>query len=299
MKVAITGSTGLVGRSLTALLGAGGDHVVPMVRTRDVGRDGVFWDPQSGNVDLNHLAGVDAVVHLAGENIAGKRWNGRVKAAIRDSRVQGTKSIAQICATLPRNPDVLVCASAVGFYGDRGDEELTESSDAGVGFLSDVCQEWESAAEPAREAGIRVVHMRFGVVLSPLGGALEKMLLPYKLGGGGPIAGGQQWIPWISIDDACGAIQHAIVTTDLEGPVNTVAPNPVTNADYATTLGGVLGRPAVVPMPGLVAKIAFGEMAKHLLLGSTRALPKRLTSSGYRFQHPKLDGALKHLLGKA
>lgn len=298
MKVAVTGSTGLVGHSLVAMLRSGGDSVIRLVRHDDVATDEVRWDPDGGAPDPNLMAGVDAVVHLAGENIAGKRWNAKVKRRIRDSRVNGTRTIAEAVAKLERKPEVLVCASAIGFYGDRGDEELTEDSEAGSGFLADVCEEWERAADPAREAGIRVVHARFGVVLSPLGGALEKMLTPFKAGAGGVIGSGRQHMSWISIDDACGVIQHAIASPDVEGPVNAVAPNPVTNREFTKTLGRVLSRPTIAPMPGIVARLAFGEMAKHLLLASAKVLPKRLSASGYRFRHPTLEPALRHLLGR-
>ena len=298
MKVAVTGSTGLVGRSLVAMLRAGGDQVVRLVRHDDVGVDEVTWDPGRAPPDLNLLAGVDAVVHLAGEPIAGKRWSSKVKQRIRDSRVHGTEMIAKTVAAMDRKPDVLVCASAVGFYGDRGAEELTEDSDPGSGFLVDVCREWEQAAEPARKAGIRVVHLRIGVVLSPLGGALEKMLTPFRAGAGGVIGSGEQYMSWIAIDDVCGAIQHAIATPSLEGPVNAVTPNPVTNREFTKMLGRVLVRPTIAPMPGFVARLAFGEMAQHLLLSSARVLPKRLPASGFRFRHDKLEPALRHLLGR-
>ncbi len=297
MKVAVTGSTGLVGRSLVGLLRAKGDVVVRLVRHGDPAADEVTWDAVTGAVNENHLAGVDAIVHLAGENIA-TRWSGKVKTAIRDSRVKGTDAIARIAARLPRKPDVLVCASAIGLYGDRGDEVLDEDAAPGKGFLPDVCSAWEAAAAPARDAGIRVVHVRIGVVLSPLGGALEKMLPPFKLGLGGPIGNGRQWLSWISIGDVCGALRHAVVTPSLAGPVNAVAPNPATNRDFAKTLGKVLHRPALAPLPGFVAKLALGQMAEDLLLASTRVAPKKLQASGFRFEHPQLEAALTHVLAR-
>jgi uncharacterized protein (TIGR01777 family) len=298
MKVAVTGASGLVGRALTARLGSDGHHVVRLVRRADPGRDEVSWDPASGGIDANQLAGIDAMVHLAGENIAGLRWNAKVKRAIRDSRVDGTRAIAEAVAGMDRKPDVLVCASAIGFYGDRGDEELVEESAPGEGYLPDVCREWEEAAQPARDAGIRVVHLRIGVVLAADGGALDKMLAPFRLGVGGVIGNGRQFMSWIALDDVCGAIEHVLATPGLEGPVNTVAPGAVTNREFTKTLGTVLVRPTILPIPGIGARVAFGEMAGPLLLGSTRVVPAKLSQTGYRFEHPKLEGALRAVLGR-
>jgi uncharacterized protein (TIGR01777 family) len=260
--------------------------------------DEVAWDISQGVKDLPRLEGVDAVVHLAGENIAAGRWTAARKEAIRRSRVEGTRRLCESLACLTRRPKVLVSASAVGFYGNRGDEILKEDSAPGSDFLAQVCQEWEAATGPASRAGIRVICIRFGVILSPAGGALKKMLLPFKLGAGGRIGSGTQFMSWIDIDDTIGAIHHAIVTESLQGPVNGVSPAPVSNAEFTRTLARVLSRPAIAPMPAFAARLAFGEMADALLLASQRVLPTRLQASGYKFRYPELEGALRHLLGR-
>jgi uncharacterized protein len=269
-----------------------------LVRSGGSSEGSVAWDPDAGTIDAAGLDGVDAVVHLAGEGIASGRWTDERKRRIRESRVKGTRLVAETLAAMPRKPRVLVCASAVGFYGARGDEGLDESSAPGTGFLSDVCREWEAAADPARAAGIRVAHLRFGVVLSPKGGALAKMLPPFRMGVGGRLGSGAQWMSWISLDDAIGAVLHALSNDAIAGPVNAVAPNPVTNASFTKTLGGVLGRPTIFPMPASAARLAFGEMADHLLLTGQKVLPRRLLETGYRFRHPGLEEALRHLLGR-
>jgi uncharacterized protein (TIGR01777 family) len=297
MKIAVTGSTGLVGADLVPFLTTGGHLVSRVVRNHATEND-ILWNPSAGTIDPKRLEGLDAVVHLAGENIAARRWNAEQKARIRDSRVHGTSLLCDTLAKLRQPPRVLVSASAIGFYGNRGDEILTEASSAGDGFLPDVCREWEAATKVAELAGIRVVHLRFGVILSCQGGALAKMLTPFRLGLGGRIGDGRQWMSWIAVDDAVGTIYHSIATATLRGPVNSVAPNPVTNRDFTKTLGRVLGRPTVFPMPALMARLAFGEMANDLLLGSTRVLPRALSDSAYRFLHGDLEGALRHLLGK-
>jgi uncharacterized protein (TIGR01777 family) len=250
-------------------------------------------------VDPSSLNGIDAMVHLAGENIAGSRWTQRVKQQIRDSRVKGTRVVSEALGTsFPSgsSPSVLVAASAIGFYGDRGDELLDERSAAGTGFLAEVVKQWEGATQPAIDAGVRVVVLRLGVVLSPRGGALSKMLTPFKMGVGGRVGSGQQWCSWITVDDAARAIRHALLTDSLQGPVNAVAPHPVTNAELTKTLGRVLGRPTILPMPAFAARLALGEMADELLLSSTRVESKRLLESGFEFQQPQLEGALRHLL---
>jgi uncharacterized protein (TIGR01777 family) len=244
------------------------------------------------------LEGLDAVVHLAGENIAARRWNAAQKARIRDSRVQSTKLLCETLAWLKYPPRVLVSASAIGFYGNRGDEELSEASPAGTGFLAEVCREWEAATEFAVGAGIRVVHLRFGVILSPRGGALATMLPPFRFGMGGRLGNGRQWMSWISLDDAVGSIYHALGSDRMRGPANAVSPNPVSNLEFTKTLGKVLGRPTIFPLPGFMARLAFGEMADALLLASTKVLPRALLDSDYSFLHPNLDGALRHVLGK-
>jgi len=238
----------------------------------------------------------DAVVHLAGENIAAGRWTERQKARIRDSRVKGTRLLCDLLARYSPPPKALVCASAVGYYGDRGDEILKEESASGSDFLSDVCGEWEAATQTAVERGIRVVNLRIGVVLSPLGGALAKMLTPFKLGAGGVIGSGRQYMSWIALDDAVRAFHFALTNQSLHGPVNAVAPNAVTNRDFTRTLGRVLSRPTVFPMPAFAARLAFGEMADALLLASTRVQPARLLAGGFTFRYPDLEGALRHLL---
>ncbi|MDA1055223.1 MAG: TIGR01777 family oxidoreductase [Planctomycetota bacterium] len=297
MRIAITGSSGLVGSTLVPLLTTGGHSVTRIVR-RDACEGDVTWNPQADTFDAAPLDGIDAVVHLAGENIASSRWNARMKQRIRDSRVAATRSLCEGLAKMSAPPKVLVCASAIGFYGDRGEELLTEESPPGSSFLSDVVRDWEDATGPAAEAGIRVVNLRFGVILSPKSGALAKMLLPFKLGGGGRVGSGKQYWSWISIDDAVGAIHHAMMADSLAGPVNVVAPNPVTNLEFTKTLGRVLRRPTIIPMPAFAAKLALGEMADELLLASSRVDAKKLLQSGYEFRQPTLEAALRHLLGR-
>ena len=299
MKILVSGSTGLIGSALVPFLTSGGHSVVRLIRTETrPGQAAVYWDPAAGKIDSSALEGLDAVVHLAGENIAARRWTPAQKARIRDSRVQGTRLLAQSLARLQQPPTVMVCASAIGFYGDRGTEDLTEKSAPGSGFLTYTCLAWEAAAQPASEKDIRVVNLRLGVVLSPRGGALAKMLLPFRLGVGGKIGSGRQYMSWIGIDDVVGAIHYALTTDELHGPVNAVAPNPVTNLEFTKTLGRVLSRPTIFPMPAFAARLAFGEMADELLLASTRVKPARLQNSGYYFRHPRLEDALRHLLGK-
>jgi uncharacterized protein (TIGR01777 family) len=258
----------------------------------------VRWDPILGTIDQAGLEGHDAVVHLAGENIAGGRWNDRQKKAIRDSRLHGTQLVCDALSKLRNPPKTLVCASAVGFYGDRGDEILDEKCSVGAGFLAEVCRDWEAATESVRLRGMRVVNLRFGMVLSPAGGALQKMLLPFKLGLGGIIGSGRQYWSWIEIDDAVGAILHALTHDQLAGPVNAVAPNPSTNRDFTKTLGQVLNRPTVLPLPAFAARLALGQMADDLLLASARVVPQRLEETGYAFRYPQLESALRHLLGR-
>lgn len=296
MHIAVTGAGGLVGSTLVPLLTTGGHRVTRLVR-RAAGEGEATWDPASG-IAAAALDGVDALVHLAGESIAAARWTAAVKQRIRDSRVQGTRLLSEALASSPLPPKVLVCASAIGFYGDRGAEELTEESAAGTGFLADVVRDWELATVSARTAGVRVVNLRLGVVLSRDGGALAKMLLPFKLGAGGRVGDGRQYWSWISIDDAAGAIYHALMTGDLSGPVNAVSPHPVTNIEFTKTLGRVLRRPTVFPMPAFAARLALGEMADDLLLASARVFPRQLERTGYPFRQPLLETALRHVLAK-
>jgi len=297
MHVAMTGSGGLLGSALVPFLTTGGHRVTRLVRTSPRSGD-VLWDPAEGLKDLSRLERVDAVIHLAGENIAAGRCTPRRKDEIRRSRVEGTRRLCESLAQLSHRPKALVSASAIGFYGDRGNEILTEDSAPGKGFLARVCREWEAATEPASRAGIRVVHLRFGMILSPAGGALKKMLLPFKLGAGGRIGSGAQYASWVGIDDVIGAVHHALFAQSLQGPVNVVAPAPVTNAEFTRVLARVLSRPTCLPMPAFAARVAFGEMADALLLASQRGMPVRLQSSGYRFRHPELEDALRHLLGR-
>jgi len=278
----------------------GGHEVTRLLRSTSPSKEkSLTWDPAAPAKDLQPWEGFDAVVHLAGESIASGRWTAARKARIRDSRVAGTKNLCETLARLDQPPRVLVCASAIGFYGDRGDEVLCEESSMGKGFLAEVCRDWEQAAEPARDKGIRVVHARFGVILSPRGGALAKMLFPFRMGAGGVIGSGRQMMSWIALDDAVGAIHHALHTESLHGPINAVAPHPVSNHEFTKKLGHVLGRPTIMPMPAFAARAVFGEMADELLLASTHVEPRRLLAAHYDFRHWYLEDALRHLLGKA
>lgn len=295
LRIAVTGSHGLVGSQLWAFLSSGGHSVARLVRGAAAPGE-IVWDPEAGRIDAAALEGADAVVHLAGETIGG-RFTKRKKAAIMQSRERGTRLLASSLARLERPPRALVCASAVGFYGDRGDELLTEESRPGEGFLAEVVRAWEGAADPARAAGIRVVHLRFGIVLSPAGGALARLLLPFRLGLGGRAGSGRQWWSWVAIDDVLGAVLHAIATEALAGPANACSPEPARNADFSRTLARVLRRPALMPLPAAVARAALGEVADEMVLAGQRAEPARLVESGYRFLFPELDGALRHVLG--
>lgn len=298
MKVLISGRGGLVGGSLEPFLTTGGHTTAGLTRSAEK-PDDVAWSPSKGEIDTAKLAEInaDAVVHLAGESIVG-RWTSSKKERILQSRTEGTTLLCQALADLDHKPKTLVCASAIGIYGDRGDLVLTEESEPGDGFLPDVCREWEAACQPARDAGIRVVNLRIGVVLSPNGGALAKMLLPFKMGAGGKIGSGKQWWSWIALDDVVGLIHHALMNDELTGPVNATAPQPMTNYDFTKTLGKVLGRPTIFPMPGFMAKLALGQMADDLLLASARVEPQKAIETHYEFRFPELAGALRHLLGK-
>ena len=295
--VAITGSHGLIGRELVPFLTTGGHRVTRLVRGESSDEE-VAWDPNGDRFDASRLDGVDGVVHLAGENIAAARWTDARKARIRESRVHATRVLCEGLARLPSPPKVLVSASAVGFYGDRGNEIVDEDSPSGSGFLAAVARDWEAATRPAVEAGIRVVQLRFGIVLSPRGGALAKMLTPFSIGAGGVVGRGGQYWSWISVDDAIGAVHHALMADSVRGPVNAVGPEPVTNREFTKTLGRVLSRPTLMPVPSPVARIALGEMADELLLSGTRVHPSRLLEAGYEFRHTSLEDALRHLLGR-
>ena len=298
MDVLVSGSTGLIGSAVVSALKGEGHRVRRLTRSGDASEnDVVRWDPSAGEIDAERIEGVDAVVHLAGENIVG-RWTDAKKARIRESRVRGTRLLAETLAGLPEPPAVMVSASATGYYGDRGNELLTEESAPGDSFLAGVGQEWEAAADPAREAGVRVVHPRIGIVLSTEGGALATTLPIFKLGAGGKIGSGRQYWSWIAIDDVVGAVLHALREDSLEGPVNVTVPDPPTNAEYTRTLGRVLGRPTVFPLPAPVARIVLGQLADELLLASQRIEPARLKVTGYSYRYPELEGALRHLLGR-
>jgi uncharacterized protein (TIGR01777 family) len=294
--VVVTGPTGLVGTPLVASLEAAGAKVIRGTRRPTSAAGEMYWNGDKGEIDAAKLEGVDAVVHLAGENIAGRRWSESFKREIRDSRVKGTRLIAEAIARATNKPKALICASAIGYYGNRGDELLNENSPPGDDFLADVCREWEVSCQPARDAGVRVINTRIGVILSPKGGALHKMLTPFKLGLGGKISNGQQYMSWIALDDVVGALHFLVAHQTASGPVNLTAPNPVTNADFTNTLGHVLRRPTVFPFPAFAARLRFGEMADALLLSSTRVAPQALEAAGYAFQLPQLEPALRHLL---
>jgi uncharacterized protein (TIGR01777 family) len=299
MKIAVGGSTGLVGSALVPFLTENGHEVVRLVRGEVVNAaQEIPWNPDAGQLDAAALDGIDAVVHLGGHNIASGRWKPARKRLMVDSRVNSAGLLARTIASMSSPPQTFVCASAIGFYGDRDQDVMHETSDSGPDFISDLCRQWEASVEPARDAGIRVVNLRIGVVLTPKGGALRKMLIPFKLCGGGVVGSGKQWWSWIAIDDLVRVILHSINTDSLSGPVNTVAPGMVQNLEFTKTLGRVLKRPTVVPMPAFVVKAVFGEMGKELLLGSTRVDPQKLLDSGFDFSFSELELALRHLLGK-
>ncbi len=295
MKVLVSGASGLVGSAVVPRLEAGGHRVTRMVRRAPRAGE-VHWIP-AGALGPQSLEGFDAFVHLAGENIAG-RWTATRKAKILNSRVQGTLTIAATLARLQHKPRVLVSASAIGYYGPRGEESLDESSGSGSDFLAEVSRQWESATDVATRAGIRVVLLRFGVVLDARGGALGKMLPPFRMGLGGKVGSGRQWMSWVALDDVAGVVEHALVTESLRGAVNVVAPNPVRNAEFTKILGEVLHRPTVFPLPGFAVALMFGEMGQSLLLGSQRVLPKKLLESGYAFKFPDLRAALEHSIAR-
>lgn len=297
MNVLVSGATGLIGSALIPELEAAGHRVIRLTRSPRSEAD-VRWDPEAGKVDTTRLEGVDAVVHLAGESIAEGRWTPEKKRRILESRRKGTRLLAEAIAALSTPPRVMVSASAVGYYGDRGNELLREESAPGSDFLAEVCKEWEAAADPAREAGIRVVHPRFGIVLSPKSGALGATLPIFKLGLGGKIGSGRQYWSWVALDDVVGSILHSLTNESVSGPVNVGSPDPLTNAEYTKVLGRVLNRPAIFPLPAPAARIMLGEVADALLLASQRMEPARLKESGYTFRYPQLEGALRHLLGR-
>jgi hypothetical protein len=297
MKVLVSGSNGLIGAALIERLAQTGHEPVRLVRTRPGSAEAaVYWDPLGGDLNPQDLEGLGAVVHLAGESVAQGRWTSARRDRIRRSRVRGTRLLAETLSRLASPPEVLLSASAIGIYGNRGDEVLDETSTLGSGFLAEVCREWEAATEVAREAGIRVVNLRIGLVLAASGGALAKMLPAFRLGLGGRFGDGRQYASWITLDDLVEAICHLLHADSVEGPVNLVGPNPVTNRVFVRTLGSVLRRPALLPVPAFALRLALGQMAEELLLAGARVLPGRLTGSGYTFGDPQLPEALRGIL---
>jgi uncharacterized protein (TIGR01777 family) len=295
-RILVSGVSGPIGATLLPSLKTRGYEVTRLVRGVATGDDQISWNP-SKPIAPDSVSRFDAVIHLAGESIVG-RWSKTKKAKIRDSRVLGTTNLAQALAQANRKPEVFICSSAIGYYGDRGNELLNERSRPGSGFLAEVCREWEAATQPAAQAGIRTVQIRTGVVLSPKGGALGKMLTPFKMGVGGKIGDGRQWMSWIDVQDMVGAIHHILKSDLLQGPVNMVAPKPVTNAEFTETLGSVLSRPTILPMPAFAVKLAFGEMGETVLLGSQRVEPAQLVTSGYPFRFTSLRASLENLLNR-
>ncbi|MFT7617610.1 MAG: hypothetical protein ACI97A_001249 [Planctomycetota bacterium] len=299
MRILMTGSTGLVGRALSQELSRNGHEVVPAIRSfKSTSPDDVVWDHNHGIADVYSVKGIDAVVHLAGENVASGRWTKARKERIRDSRIEGTTALCKSLALLDDPPKILVAASAVGFYGDRGDEVLDEEAVSGKGFLADVSREWEAATKAAEDVGIRVVKMRLGAVLSREGGALKAMLPPFKMGVGGKMGSGSQYMAWITLRDAVRAFALALQDESLSGPVNVVAPQAITNLEFTKAMGRALKRPTIFPLPGFMAKLVIGEMADELLLSSMRVTPKKLEESGFQFADSTIDSALESLLGK-
>jgi uncharacterized protein (TIGR01777 family) len=299
MKILISGSHGLVGSALVNSLRGAGHEVSTLVRHAPNSPTEVEWYPERGSLALARLEGMDAVIHLAGESIAEGRWSEEKKQRIRESRVKGTTVLSEALSNLRHPPATLISASAIGYYGNRGDLILTESSAAGNDFLSGVCVEWEQATESARQQGIRVVLARFGIILSADGGALKKMLPPFRMGVGGRVGSGQQWMSWIALDDVIGGLTFAINNKIMEGPVNFVAPKPVRNAEFTKALGQALSRPTIFPIPEFAVRLAFGEMADALLLSSQRVQPAQLSAAGYQFIFPEIDRAMAHVLEKA
>ena len=297
MRIIISGASGLIGLALVKRLTEQGHAVARLVRgVVGAGSGDIRWDPVAAELDPGALEGADALVHLSGENVASGRWTATKKRAIHDSRVVSTRLIAKTVSAMKAPPRVWLCASATGYFGSRGDEELTEDSPPGTGFLAQVCMDWEEATKAAAEAGIRVVNLLFGVVLSGKGGALGAMLMPIKLGLGGVIGDGRQWVSWITLEDAVSAIEHILRTDALAGPVNMVSPGPVTNRELTKTLGRLVRRPTVLPLPAFAARFVLGEMANKLLLASARVHPARLLESGFRFRYAEIESALQSLV---
>jgi hypothetical protein len=300
VDVLVTGSNGFIGSALVPALVAAGHRPIPALRTERVppGVDAIAWQPDRGAIDAGALEGLGGVVHLAGAGIGDARWTPARKRLILESRTRPTRLLAETLATLQRPPGVLVSASAIGYYGDRGDEVLTEESAAGDDYVARLCVEWEAATRPAADSGVGVVTLRSGLVLGKDGGLLRRLLLPFRLGAGGRLGSGNQWMSWVALGDELAAILHALGSSSLRGPVNVTAPNPVTNAELTATLGRVLHRPTVLPTPLLPLKLRFGGELVETLLGSQRVLPRRLEGEGFAFEHTTLEPALRALLGR-
>jgi uncharacterized protein (TIGR01777 family) len=294
MKILITGATGLIGTALQKSLREKGHELLLASRKEPKDSSYIQWDPQNGFAAPERLEGIDAVVHLAGENLSGLRWTDEKKKAIRDSRVIGTRNIVDTISDLKERPRLLVAASAIGFYGDRGDEELTETSKTGKSFLAEVCREWEAEARRAEDSGVRTVLLRTGIVLSKEGGALGTMLMPFKLGLGGVVGDGKQWMSWVSLADHIEVINFALENENIRGAVNSVSPNPVANKEFTSVMGEVLYRPTFIPVPEFAVHLMFGEMGEALLLDSTRVTPKRLIDAGFKFKFPELKKAIEN-----
>lgn len=295
-RILISGASGLIGQGLKELFESSGHQLTQLVRRAPVVGE-VGWDPAAGRLDREALEGLDAVVHLSGANIAG-HFTAAHKREVKDSRVDSTRVLCEALAKLRHKPKALICASAIGIYGNRGEAPIDEHSAPGTGFLSEVCTAWEAAAEPARQAGLRVCHVRVGVVLSPRGGALKELLLPFRLGVGGRLGDGRQGLSWVDYDDILGIFSHALTSDGLSGPLNATAPTPVSNAVFTRTLGRVLARPTLLPLPAAIVRGLFGEMGQALLLDGVYARPTLLEASGYRFRYPKLEASLRHQLGR-
>ncbi len=297
MKVLVSGASGLIGQEVEKSISKQGHQVVPLKRGVKPGKT-ACWDIENGIIDLGEYQEIDVVIHFAGESIAEGRWSQQKKERIKNSRVNGTKLLSEHFSNTSYKPKLFLSSSAIGFYGNRGNEELSENSNKGTGFLSDVCAQWENATSKLPQAGIRVANIRLGMVLSSKGGALQKMLFPFKIGFGGIIGDGKQYISWVTIDDVVGAVNHIIKTDTLSGAINVVAPTPVTNYVFTKTLGKALNRPTIFPLPAFVANIIFGEMAKELLLTSIRAFPKKLQKHGYDFKYTSLENALTDIIAR-
>ena len=296
MKIAIAGGSGLVGSALIPILQSDGNQITRLVRSSPKPGE-IEWHPNQDKVSALNLEGFEAIINLAGENIAGGRWTDDQKRKIRDSRMNGTHLLSEAIAQMKSKPRVFICASATGIYGDRDDETLDEQSESGGGFLAGVCREWEQATQPASKAGVRVVNLRMGPILARDGGMLSKLLTPFKMGMGGKVGSGKQYISWVALDDAVNAIKLAIDDESIHGPINIVSPNPVTNEEFTKTLGHVLNRPTALAMPAFAARLAFGEMADEMLLASQKVMPKRLSQAGFQFQYPTLESAMRKYIG--